>query len=490
MSNHFTGRFNLPVLIVAVLILTTACLSQATVEVPAPLASAAVQTVQLQTAQGALGGALVETETPSQAKKAPATQKPPSTAQAPPTPAADSPTPIPRFSTSSASQDLPTNVMEEILYFGGMGGGGGESCDGAQQGVISAPYADAPLEIFAPFQFVVTCGWKEDEPIQATVTTPAGRVSTVSGVGGFDGSFYFEPEFLIDDPLGTYQLRVQGESGAIETTFQVVKPARPLNLVRNGQSILYGFQPNERVRLFAYNLGDSMLGKFAGWQEYQVDADGKLAIELAQADNSNISYYAIGEISGDVNGLATCSRALPSRLRVGMQAQVIDERGLSIAEDLTSLGWSDTLLPKGTVVEVVAGPTCIDIGGFAWQVATPDGQTGFVMENGYGEYFLSPDIDPSLTADAFSCAGAMPPRLQVGMSARVTFSNGLALRVRSGPGFSQKIHQQLPEGTEFNVIDGPVCAEGAVWWQIQASDGIEGWVAEGQDGAYYIEPWD
>lgn len=85
-----------------------------------------------------------------------------------------------------------------------------------------------------------------------------------------------------------------------------------------------------------------------------------------------------------------------------------------------------------------------------------------------------------------SCPGAPPLRLQVGSSARVSFTNGIPLRVRATPG--GQIITQIAEGTAFTVIGGPQCQGNYAWWQIRTSGGTEGWSAEGDVNSYFIEP--
>jgi len=84
------------------------------------------------------------------------------------------------------------------------------------------------------------------------------------------------------------------------------------------------------------------------------------------------------------------------------------------------------------------------------------------------------------------CPGAPSSRLEVGMRARVTFTDGTALRLRTTPGGS--IITSMPEGTPFNLIGGPLCQEGFTWWNIELDDGTAGWSAEGDDENYFIEP--
>lgn len=106
---------------------------------------------------------------------------------------------------------------------------------------------------------------------------------------------------------------------------------------------------------------------------------------------------------------------------------------------------------------------------------------------------VQPTVDlktPELSA-AVDCPLAMDGRLKVGEGARVTFTDGKALRVRSEAGKSATVLGQMPEGTEMTVIDGPVCVGEGLWWKITSADGkLNGWVLEGEDGDYYLEPWE
>ncbi len=103
----------------------------------------------------------------------------------------------------------------------------------------------------------------------------------------------------------------------------------------------------------------------------------------------------------------------------------------------------------------------------------------------------SPTTAPaaSLTPTPFSCPGAPEPRLEVGGRGRVTFTSGLPVRIRATPGLGGAFVANMAEGTEFDVIGGPECADGFVWWQVRTPTGITGWSAEGDPGEYYLEPW-
>ncbi|MCC6614781.1 MAG: protein kinase [Anaerolineae bacterium] len=96
---------------------------------------------------------------------------------------------------------------------------------------------------------------------------------------------------------------------------------------------------------------------------------------------------------------------------------------------------------------------------------------------------------PSLTptsADVI-CPGALPPRLQVAETGRVSSQDPRPLNVRSGPSTGSARSGQLLAGDLFFVIRGPLCAEGYSWYQVRYNDTELGWIAEG-DTSYFVEP--
>lgn len=110
--------------------------------------------------------------------------------------------------------------------------------------------------------------------------------------------------------------------------------------------------------------------------------------------------------------------------------------------------------------------------------ALPDGPGG-------GANFSGPD-----SFQAPPCGPAPAPRLTVGNSARVTFTNGIPLNVRTAPGGN--LVTQLAEGTVVTVLDGPTCASDYLWWNIQFntnSGSASGWAAEGDADGYFLEPF-
>ena len=43
-------------------------------------------------------------------------------------------------------------------------------------------------------------------------------------------------------------------------------------------------------------------------------------------------------------------------------------------------------------------------------------------------------------------------------------------------------------GVVFNVLSGPLCDDESRWWWLVRSGDLEGWMAEGAEGIYYLEP--
>jgi Tol biopolymer transport system component len=85
-----------------------------------------------------------------------------------------------------------------------------------------------------------------------------------------------------------------------------------------------------------------------------------------------------------------------------------------------------------------------------------------------------------------TCEGAPPSRLVIGGQGRAT--PGPATNLRATPSTRGTFVGQVSEGQIFDVLDGPVCADGYAWWQI-TFDGLVGWTAEGLPREYWLEPY-
>lgn len=89
------------------------------------------------------------------------------------------------------------------------------------------------------------------------------------------------------------------------------------------------------------------------------------------------------------------------------------------------------------------------------------------------------------------CGTAPAPRLTIGENARVTFTTGSDLNIRTAT--DGDYIMQIPEGTVVNVVNGPVCANNYRWWQVQFENlgaTVGGWAAEGDSNSYFLEPFE
>jgi hypothetical protein len=76
------------------------------------------------------------------------------------------------------------------------------------------------------------------------------------------------------------------------------------------------------------------------------------------------------------------------------------------------------------------------------------------------------------------------------MSAYVSFYPPYANRVRAEPTWTTgAIIGFIYPGEVVDILDGPVCANGVVWWQVQSREqNLTGWTVEGDVNNYWLIP--
>lgn len=85
------------------------------------------------------------------------------------------------------------------------------------------------------------------------------------------------------------------------------------------------------------------------------------------------------------------------------------------------------------------------------------------------------------------CEGAPDSRLKVGDTGQVTM--GVEhLRLRALPAVGAGTLHTLSTGTPFTVIAGPSCNSGYYWWRVDVPQKGVGWVAEGDQEQFYLQP--
>ncbi|MCD4685115.1 MAG: Ig-like domain-containing protein [Anaerolineae bacterium] len=103
------------------------------------------------------------------------------------------------------------------------------------------------------------------------------------------------------------------------------------------------------------------------------------------------------------------------------------------------------------------------------------------------ELLLIADTGPSGISNV-QCLAAPDPRVRVGDVVIVTREDTTPLNIRQEPNLGgQPITQVLPDET-MQVVGGPYCADGYLWWEMRLDNDITGWAAEGTLDVYFYEP--
>jgi hypothetical protein len=89
------------------------------------------------------------------------------------------------------------------------------------------------------------------------------------------------------------------------------------------------------------------------------------------------------------------------------------------------------------------------------------------------------------------CDARYPSRLAKGGKAYVNEDPPLPNRVRVEPDSNAEVIGQIEPGEIVNLVDGPLCKDGWVWWYIQSrKSGLTGWTSEGDRNEYWLTPID
>jgi len=98
---------------------------------------------------------------------------------------------------------------------------------------------------------------------------------------------------------------------------------------------------------------------------------------------------------------------------------------------------------------------------------------------------------PDMTRPGTTCAGKFT-HLLAGIEAVVAGApTDPPNRVRSGPSSASEVITQIYPQTLVKVVEGPVCADGLVFWKVANAmiPGGSGWTAEGDGTEYWLEPF-
>lgn len=80
------------------------------------------------------------------------------------------------------------------------------------------------------------------------------------------------------------------------------------------------------------------------------------------------------------------------------------------------------------------------------------------------------------------------PILHVGGEALVVNVGDSPLRARREPGVNQPVQARFPDNARVRIVEGPVEADGYVWWRVEGPEG-SGWSAERSlEGVVWLQP--
>jgi len=152
---------------------------------------------------------------------------------------------------------------------------------------------------------------------------------------------------------------------------------------------------------------------------------------------------------------------------------------------------SDNIIGKayeGEVLLVLEGPECDSSDYLMWYVQPQfssdwmDGGWTPEVAKTIGEYWLEP------VPYWKPCNDSLISHLQVGDRAYVSVPNDVANRVRADAGQNFAKIGTIPPGDYMDIIDGPICAEGMIWWNVSGDNGISGWTVETDGSSFWLIP--
>ena len=340
--------------------------------------------------------------------------------------------PTMNLSISDLNSTTPQGILDEVNVFGGMGGPD-DPCLGDN---YDSPHYPTPILLKSHFQNPNRIGYVElyacglaavDETVNVQVELPDNTIRSyqVVSIPYFDQNINQYPgqqyevvmnyQIEYSDPVGNYHFVFKGNNWSLDEYVTVSDVSYPSFIYDNNQLFLR-FSPNEKVRIFVYRSSDcpGWCAELIGWKDFQVDSKGLLIVYTDQLD---YFYAAVGEVAGEValsvrdvrslfgissiiepldppatTSTIVCSGTKPSRLQIGMSAEVTRSGmapQLSLRE-LPSLSAQKLhVIAAGRKMTILKGPECAD-GSYWWYVRSEQGFEGWAREGDNEDYWIDP----------------------------------------------------------------------------------------------------
>lgn len=226
---------------------------------------------------------------------------------------------IQSFSITDANQTVPSDVLEEIAFFGT--GEGPTLCGDFGDNYYAptiVPITTEPIEYTEIVEFLV-CGLQSDDPVSVVITSRNGirfndtlyprkidydysYEASGKTVDYYETSGYYQIGRDFDFAPEVYTVAVAQNAVKLQYSFKGMIPSVPRVYEVEGKLTISNFQPYEEVRLFAYKFtgryrdeGGEVL-RLIGWRQYTVNEQGDLQIQV----DPTLAYFVIGDVTGEV----------------------------------------------------------------------------------------------------------------------------------------------------------------------------------------------
>lgn len=170
-----------------------------------------------------------------------------------------------------------------------------------------------------------------------------------------------------------------------------------------------------------------------------------------------------------------------------------------VITDLSNWGWDQETYPttalgcegvQGSGTDIAAYQFTLTYGGTTYDYRVSADNTIVVLCNQLdpNQPTPIPSLDEQysnrLCVESEGDLPYMRTRINVGLEVQVASS---VLNLRAQPSSNAEVLQQIPTGSIFRVDGGPSCVDDFVWWYVNVN-GQLGYIAEGQNGDYFVEP--
>jgi uncharacterized protein YgiM (DUF1202 family) len=195
---------------------------------------------------------------------------------------------------------------------------------------------------------------------------------------------------------------------------------------------------------------------------------------IACAAALTLGFGTVAQTSANTDHTAAVGGQISTDLSMG-QAVVVATDRLNLRVEPGLNGEVVVVLEEGQQATIVDGPFEVD--GYAWYQLDADGTVGWsassflaAADTATGDGTTESDTDVS----GDLAIGGETSGISIGSVAIVNDDN---VNLRAEPSLDAEVLLKLNSGTTATVLDGPVDADGYVWYQLDV-DGTTGWTAD------------